>query len=258
MNKEDTRMGSQAIRNTIKQILKEESDKKAQEQLRKIREILELDVKKIQEFYDGGEENEGAINGPLGHKGSVQNRLSALRYLLNELPNSFEIGDIVLDMNGVQWRLVDRKGDSYTIMSTTAFTYAPFSRPSKKYPWGWNNWDESQIKKELNTIWLDKLFGDDKELIQTYYPAKAKLFLLSEEEAGFTQGPETFEYFRGEDEDELDKKRQLKDQDGDETFWWMRSPYPGYARGVRRVGADGSLHDNYACNGSGAVAACVI
>jgi len=242
-------MGSKAIRNAIKQILQEESDKKAQEQLRKIREILELDDK---------EEGEGPINGPLGHKGSVQNRLSALRYLLNELPNSFEIGDIVLKMNGVQWRLVDRKGEDYTIMSTTAFTYAPFSRPSKKYPWGWNDWDHSQIKEELNTIWLEKLFGDEHELIKTYYPATAKLFLLSEEEAGFTQGTETFEYFRGEDEEELDKKRQLKDLDGDETYWFMRSPYPGNAYVVRFVYTDGALFHSYACNGGGAVAACVI
>ena len=41
-------------------------------------------------------------------------------------------------------------------------------------------------------------------------------------------------------------------------IWWLRSPYPGYARYVRLVRSDGSLNGYDAINGLGAVAACAI
>ena len=38
--------------------------------------------------------------------------------------------------------------------------------------------------------------------------------------------------------------------------WWLRSPNPGNANNVRNVNSDGSLNNNNAYNGNGAVADC--
>lgn len=171
----------------------------------------------------------------------------------------YKVGDIVLEKYGVRWRLVDISGEDYTIMTDCAFTYAPFDRPDKKHPWGSNDWDESQIRKELNEIWLSKLLGAETNLVKVNYAARAKLFLLSEEEAGFKQTENTFDYFRhAQPEVDMDVRRQLKDYEGDECRWWLRSPNPGDAHYVRFVGSDGSLNNNLADDGRGAVAACVI
>ena len=250
-------MGSITLRAAVRRILEEDDIRKALEKFNTIA------------GYEGTTPTTGPLGGtveepedeeviPMQRKGQMQVGLADLRRLLNEFPNAFEIGDIVLKQNGVQWRLVDRKGDDYTIMSTTAFTYAPFDRPSKQHPWGSNVWEDSQLRMELNTVWLEKLFDKDYGIIKTSYKGLGKLFLLSEEEAGFKQTEDTFDWFRGEDEDMLDEKRQLLDLDGDEVSWWMRFPNPGYAHSVRGVHTDGSWNYHDACTGRGAVAACII
>lgn len=170
-----------------------------------------------------------------------------------------EIGRIALSMNGMDWRCIDHTEENgVVLMMAKAYDWRPFSRPDKGHPWGWNNYEASQIRKELNSEILEDLFGDEREMLVTWLRGYGRLFLLSEEEAGFRQTEETFAWFRGKDEDELDVKRQIKDRDGDPCFWWLRSPYPGVASRVRFVLADGSLHRYDACDGRGAVAACII
>ena len=170
-----------------------------------------------------------------------------------------EIGQIALSMNGMDWRCIDHTEENgVVLMMAAAYDWRPFSRPDKEHPWGWNNYEASQIRKELNGEILEDLFRDEQEMPETWAPGMGRLFLLSEEEAGFWQTEETFAWFRGEDEDELNTKRQMKDRDGDPCSWWLRSPYPGNAYGVRCVGADGSLSYGNACSGGGAVAACII
>ena len=170
-----------------------------------------------------------------------------------------EIGRIALSMNGMDWRCIDHTEENgVVLMMAKAYDWRPFSRPDKEHPWGWNNYEASQIRKELNSEILEDLFGDEREMLVTWLRGYGRLFLLSEEEAGFRQTEETFAWFRGKDEDELNTKRQMKDRDGDPCFWWLWSPLPGYAHGVRFVSADGSLYSHAACNGLGAVAACII
>lgn len=169
------------------------------------------------------------------------------------------VGQIALSMRGMDWRCIDHTEENgVVLMMARAYDWRPFARPDKQHPWGWNNYEASQIRKELNSEVITDLFGDEQELPEYWLPGQGKLFLLSEEEAGFRQTEETFAYFRGEDEDELDRKRQLTDRDGDKVFWWLRSPRPSYASIERSVGTDGSLGDGSAYNGGGAVAACVI
>ena len=169
-----------------------------------------------------------------------------------------KVGEIVLFKNGVPWRLVDLPEGRAVIMTAAAFDYAPFSRPDKQHPWGWNNYMASQIRKELNSVYPEQLLGDEKDQLLGHDGERGVMWLLDLEEAGFTQGDGTYEYFRDEDPDVPELKRQLIDLDGDSTFWWLRSPYPSGASNERYVYTDGSLYDNVAYYGTGAVAACEI
>ena len=170
-----------------------------------------------------------------------------------------EIGQIALSMNGMDWRCIDHTEESgVVLMMARAYDWRPFARPDKQHPWGWNNYEASQIRKELNSEVITDLFGEEQELLEYWLPGQGKLFLLSEEEAGFRQTEETFAYFRGEDEDELDRRRQLTDRDGDEAYWWLRSPHPSNASCVRNVTSSGALYSYVAYNGTSAAAACEI
>ncbi len=171
---------------------------------------------------------------------------------------AFDVGDIVLMKNGVPWRLVDLQDDGAVIMTAVAFDYAPFSRPTKRHPWGWNNYMDSQIRQDLNSVYPEQLLGEEKELLIKHDDERGIMWLLSEEEAGFIQGESTYEYFRDEDPDKAELKRQLIDLDGDETYWWLRSPNPSNASDERTVNTDGSLGNDRANDGIGAVAACAI
>ena len=170
-----------------------------------------------------------------------------------------EIGQIALRMRGMEWRCIDHTEENgVVLMMAAAYDWRPFARPDKAHPWGWNNYEASQIRKELNSEILEDLFGEEQELLVTWLPGMGKLFLLSEEEAGFRQTKETFAWFRGTDEDELDRRRQLKDRDGDEAYWWLRSPDPSNAGNVRFVFSSGALSSGSAYHGYCAAAACVI
>lgn len=170
-----------------------------------------------------------------------------------------EIGQIALSMNGMDWRCIEHTEENgVVLMMAAAYDWRPFARPDKEHPWGWNNYEASQIRKELNSEVLADLFGDEQDHLVYWYPGMGKLFLLSEEEAGFEQTEATFAWFRGSSESALDSRRMLKDRDGDPAFWWLRSPYPSHAYDVRLVYSDGSLSTNDACYGNSAAAACVI
>ena len=89
-----------------------------------------------------------------------------------------------------------------------------------------------------------------------------KLFLLSASEIGIAVDDDAirdegkpYAYF----EDGDDEKRRLTDADGDPCYWWLRSPGPWSALGVRIVSPSGALNDvSVATLGHGLAAACVI
>ena len=168
-----------------------------------------------------------------------------------------DLGETVLSKNGMDWKVIHKDGDGIVIQMCRAYDYRPFARPDKQHPWGWNNYMASQIRKELNTEVIGALFGNEQELIEDWQ-GMGRLFLMSEEEVGFKQTEDTFQYYQGKDEDELDRKRQLLDGDGDHAYWWLRSPDPSDAYTVRTVISDGSLYNYYAYYGNSAAAACYI
>lgn len=170
-----------------------------------------------------------------------------------------EIGQIALSMNGMDWRCIEHTEENgVVLMMAAAYDWRPFARPDKEHPWGWNNYETSQIRKELNSEVLADLFGDEQDHLVYWHPGMGKLFLLSEEEAGFEQTEATFAWFRGSSESVLDNRRVLKDRDGDPACWWLRSPYPSTSSLVRTVTSDGSLNYGNAYSGYSAAAACVI
>lgn len=199
---------------------------------------------------------------------SIMPTLKALKKAL-AAGNQYRLGETVLSRNGYEWRLVDLRpagnGKTRAILETVkVFTYAPFARPTKEHRWGWNNYMESQIRKELNTEWLDRFFGtaegayqDETDELEDY-KGLGKIFLMSDEEVGDDQTEETFGFYKGEDEDEIETRRQKLDMDGDESYWFLRSPLPGSANRCRLVGPSGALSSYGAGNGYGAVAACEI
>jgi hypothetical protein len=54
------------------------------------------------------------------------------------------------------------------------------------------------------------------------------------------------------------KIKYKHDDTGSASYWWLRSPHPGYARYARLVDTSGAQNSGHACVGRGAAAACVI
>lgn len=164
-----------------------------------------------------------------------------------------------------------------TAQAMRVLDYVQYSRVSDEYPYGKNDYVASSVRAYLNGAFYDALQDDDRAAIvgalkRTYTPnyddmrepgyiaqTRELFFLLSASEAGFEgryimdEGP-AYAYFKG-----CDNERRVKtDMDGDESFWWLRSPYPSDAYNVRDVYTSGALSSSLAGNGSGLAPACVI
>ena len=139
--------------------------------------------------------------------------------------------------------------------------YRPFSRPDKAHPWGWNNYEASELAAWLDDEFAKLLPDDDYQCIISRGDLNAwhrHIWLLSAEEAGYGDLDKAFAWYACEDEEERDKRRQLLDSDGDAAGWWLRTPYASYANYVRYVGADGTLYNNTANYAIGVAPACII
>ena len=140
--------------------------------------------------------------------------------------------------------------------------YRPFSISDKAHPWGWNNYDASDLADWLDeTMAKDLLQPDDFHCLVRRADLGEKrrhLWLLSADEAGFGDLEKAFDWYACEDEDERDKRRQLKDSDGDPARWWLRTPYSGNAYYVRIVYTSGALNSNIAYYALGVAPACII
>ena len=92
----------------------------------------------------------------------------------------------------------------------------------------------------------------------TAYELTDKVFLASRVEVGFGTGDvgdssTLFQFYDGADNDD-----RIKLLGTSARYWWLRTPYSGYAYGVRYVGTDGSLTNNDASGAYGLVPACII
>ena len=198
----------------------------------------------------------------------------------------FQIGDIIVSRHAeadrIAWTVIGKNVDKdpeypeqptlTLLMRDVLPGFWRYSKPTAKYQWGHAHWQGSTIREKLNGDFLSGFTAEDQDAMiavdKVTYTVDAeggkpettrdKLFLLSCTEAGFKpgtyiwdEGP-AYPYFTGSE------SRMKVDEDGDARYWWLRSPYPGYAYSVRYVDPDGSLDYSGAYDGYGAAAACVI
>ena len=180
------------------------------------------------------------------------------------------------DYGTIIWDII---GDHPNEGTITAFMRNPpewrcFDTPCKEWPFGLGIWDTSDIRRMLQSrAFLDGFDPDDEAAVlevtkRTYDPrnkkyieTKDKFFLLSASEMGFPLKPgivldEGIPYmaFAGTGSE----PRRKRDIDGDDCFYWLRSPYPSLAYYVRLVYPSGALGNSDAYGGGGLAAACDI
>lgn len=186
------------------------------------------------------------------------------------------LGQVILtaltDGRVAKWRVIDSTRMAQQLGSgvrpivaqlAEILDYRPFSRPDKAHPWGWNNYEASELAAWLDDVFARELMRDEDFgclVGRTDIGGKRRhVWLLSEEEAGYDDLEKAFAWYACEDEEEREKRRKLTDSDGDAAHWWLRTPYSGAASIVRYVYTDGSLnYSNYAHSARGVAPACII
>ena len=94
--------------------------------------------------------------------------------------------------------------------------------------------------------------------LQTAYTVKDKLFLVTHTEINLSSAPNVdsiLSYYTSAGNAERIKYRA---DNGNAYYWWLRTPYPTSAHGVRYVVSSGALSGTNALNTYGSAAACVI
>ena len=183
------------------------------------------------------------------------------------------VGQIILSLmnDGTEavWRIIDTKsmdvqngGRPVVAQLVEIRDYKVFSSPSKEYPWGCNRYDISDVAEWLDDEFMENLtFAAESCIIPRHDLGGVngrKLWLLSDEEAGFGDLDKAFEWYACENEDARNERRQLKDMDGDAAIWWLRTPNSGHAYNVRIVRTSGTLNYYYANYAYGVSPACII
>ena len=114
---------------------------------------------------------------------------------------------------------------------------------------------EVEVTQKRNTV-----YAVDGQ-ISSYETTRDKVFLPSMTELnygnndGYAEGS-VLEFYKGAGN--TDRIKYDISNTGTARYWWMRSPIPWYATGVRYVYPDGSLNSSYASDGNGVAPACVI
>lgn len=101
----------------------------------------------------------------------------------------------------------------------------------------------------------------DSHGVKTAYNTQEKIFLLSQEEVGFSSESgitcgKVFDYYVGAAN--ADRIKYDITNGITARYWFLRTPNPRYANSERMVHSDGSQNIYGSSNGTGAVAACVI
>ena len=106
----------------------------------------------------------------------------------------------------------------------------------------------------------NNVFENDNQRGNIVYTTRDKIFLLSNDEVGFNmegiaQGS-VVDFYNGAAN--ADRIKYDYSSTATARYWWLRSPYPGYAYHARIVYTSGAQDHGNACGGIGAAAACVI
>lgn len=200
----------------------------------------------------------------------------------HEAKEHFTVGDQLKVDNVIPYKksiifdVVDVKDNSITLVTHYLVAQMPFDAAEPNNPdeyiakYGSNNYEQSSIRQWLNSAetsgkwWkpqteYDKpipsveymdgfLLGIDKSFVNvlTKNELGDKFWLLSEDEV------DNIEFFK----DKENRKKQYVN--GEEYFWWLRTPYSGYTCNVRGVNTSGELNYDYAYYSDGIAPACEI
>lgn len=145
------------------------------------------------------------------------------------------------------------------VQACEAIDHYEFSRPTKRYPYGCNDYNESAVAGYLNAYVYNLPHESQRVIVPREIDGmKHMLWLLSAEEAGFGDKRLAYAYYACEDQEEAQRRRCLTDQDGDPCSWWLRTPFSGVALSVRIVTTGGSLYHGTASTAHGVAPACII
>lgn len=115
---------------------------------------------------------------------------------------------------------------------------------------------QSRTNNYFETTSLD---GTTFTLSANYTITTDKMFLLSPMEVGLTTTDTTvgttLDYYIDATND---KRIKYRKSDNTAYYWWLRTPYPTVASGVRRVYSSGALNSVSAINSLGVAPACII
>ena len=190
----------------------------------------------------------------------VSGRLSAIVLKPGDVIYSGKMKFKVIDVGNMK-PINARPDEKHVLLRLEGFITdgTPFDKENN------NVWEFASIRTYLNNDVFNMLSVEDQAVIKyvKLYTGKDsavttdRVFLLSAKELGLVkdEAGDVLPYFTG---DEADTHRMYYDKEGDSRCYFTRSPYPGYAYGVRYVSSDGSLSVNGACSGVGAVPACVL
>ena len=213
------------------------------------------------------------------------------KYTYNEIYNIchnheaavyFNVGDQLKvknthdDKKSIIFDVVDVKDDAIILVTHYLVAQMPFGAPEPGNPdeyiaeYGSNNYEQSSVRQWLNSTeasgnwWKPQteydapitnlnymdgfLHGIDKDFVDVVFENELgdKFWLLSEYEIN------NIEFFK----DEENRKKQYVN--GEEDYWWLRTPYSGDACYVRRVDTSGVLNCSNACPSHGIAPACAI
>ncbi|NLV59210.1 MAG: hypothetical protein GXY67_10655 [Clostridiales bacterium] len=183
-------------------------------------------------------------------------------------------GLLVWDIIGINAdQSITGEANTLTVLMRNPPLWRSFDDASKNHPWGCNRWATSSVRRWLREEFLGGFSPEDRDVLRTVaketFNADSKrmeeipdvIFLLSASEAGFPVDNQwvmdegrAYAFFASGEQ----RLRRKVDVDGDECYWWLRSPNPSNAVNVRYINPSGALYNNYASVSSGLAAACVI
>ena len=116
----------------------------------------------------------------------------------------------------------------------------------------------ADIKDVANIVFETTGLDGKSFTLNTAYDIKDKIFILSHTEVNLSSSPNVgsvLDYYINAGNT---KRIKYRKDNNNVYYWWLRTPHPSVAFGVRRVYTSGALDNDYAYNSRGVAAACII
>ena len=252
-----------------------------------------MDEQKIITMLDNIQKNVDELRSEISTKTNAKAEPEYIneKYTYNEIYNIchnheaavyFNVGDQLKvknthdDKKSIIFDVVDVKDDAILLVTHYLVAQMSFDAPEPGNPdeyiseYGSNNYEQSAVRLWLNSAeasgnWWEPqteydvpianlnymdgfLYGIDRDFIDVVFENELgdKIWLLSEDEIN------NIPFFTN------DENRKKQYVNGEEYFWWLRTPNSGHTYDVRYVTTSGVLYYSYAYSSYGIAPACVI